>query len=205
MKKHRLFSLILSALILTSCGGAASDPTVTSDTPDTTTEPIETDPEYIYPDKDYGGHEFVFLNLETCGWREPPPRPRRRRTENSINDAMYERNARVGDRFNVTFSEICGTKEELSKLIRTAVTAGDDVYDAAFCPVDNISALMSDGILTDLLKVSSLNLSEAWWDNDVIEAGTMNDKCYLASSDITFFLFEATWILYFNGRTGSTR
>lgn len=40
MKKHRLFSLILSALILTSCGGAASDPTVTSDTPDTTTEPI---------------------------------------------------------------------------------------------------------------------------------------------------------------------
>ena len=58
MKKHRLFSLILSALILTSCGGAAADPAVTSDTPDTTTEPIETDPEYIYPDKDYGGHEF---------------------------------------------------------------------------------------------------------------------------------------------------
>ena len=67
MKKHRLFSLILSALILASCGSAAFDPTVTSDTPDTTTEPIETDPEYIYPDKDYGGHEFVFLNLETCG------------------------------------------------------------------------------------------------------------------------------------------
>ena len=37
MKKHRLFSLILSALILTSCGGAAADPTVTSDTPETTT------------------------------------------------------------------------------------------------------------------------------------------------------------------------
>ena len=197
MKKHRLFSLILSALILTSCGGAASDPTVTSDTPETTTEPIETDPEYIYPDKDYGGHEFVFLNLETCGWANRLCVPEETNGE-LINDAMYERNARVGDRFNVTFSEICGTKEELSKLIRTAVTAGDDVYDAAFCPVDNISALMSDGILTDLLKVSSLNLSEAWWDNDVIEAGTINDKCYLASSDITFFPFEATWILYFN-------
>ena len=197
MKKHRLFSLILSALVLASCGSATADPNVTAETPETTTEAPETEPEYIYPDKDYEGHEFVFLNLDTCGWANRLCVPEET-TGDLINDEMYERNARVGDRFNVTFSEITATKDELSKLIRTAVTAGDDVYDAAFCPVDNISALMSDGILTDLLKVSSLNLSEAWWDNDVIEAGAINDKCYLASSDITFFPFEATWILYFN-------
>ena len=115
MKKHCLFSLILSALILVSCGSAASDPTVTSDTPDTTTEAAETEPEYIYPDKDYGGHEFVFLNLETCGWANRLCVPEETNGE-LINDAMYERNARVGDRFNVTFSEITATKDELSKL-----------------------------------------------------------------------------------------
>ena len=65
MKKHRLFSLFLSALILVSCGGAAGNPSVTTGDSETTTEPIETtSPEYIYPDKDFEGHEFVFLNQE---------------------------------------------------------------------------------------------------------------------------------------------
>ena len=57
---------------------------------------------------------------------------------------------------------------------------------------------MTDGILVDLLTVDSLNLDKPWWDNDVVGAATIEDRCYFASSDISFFPFEATWILYFN-------
>ena len=194
-RTKRLTALLLMAFLASqtfACGDTGT-PDETTDNSGTTTEAETTDPLLPTETADFGEREFTVITTTVLQYVYSDEQ-----NGSPVNDAMYERNARVGDRFNVTFSEITATKEELSKLIRTAVTAGDDVYDAAFCPVDNISALMSDGILTDLLKVSSLNLSEAWWDNDVIEAGTINDKCYLASSDITFFPFEATWILYFN-------
>ena len=198
MKKHRLFSLFLSALILVSCGGAAGNPSVTTGDSETTTEPIETtSPEYIYPDKDFEGHEFVFLNQELCSWANRLCVPEET-TGELISDAMYERNSRVSDRFNITISEFCTSKEEIPRLVRSTVTAGDDTYDAALCPIDNLSSLMTDGLLVDLLTVGSLNLAEPWWDHNVIEAATISGKCCLASSDITFFPFEATWIIYFS-------
>ena len=196
MKKYALSALILSAAILVSCGSNAVDTKVTT-SPEATNEPVTTTPEYVYPEKDYEGHEFVFLNQDVCGWANRLCVPEET-TGELINDAMYERNARISERFNITISEYNTTKGEISELIRSSVLSGDDIYDAAFCPIDNISALMSDGMLLDLSEIGSLKLSEPWWDKNVVSAATINGKCYMASSDITFFPFEATWVLYFN-------
>lgn len=199
MKKSRFISAISSILlcaIAVSCGQTGVNPVSETTLPDTTTAP-ETDPEYIYPDKTFDGHEFVILNQATCSWANRLIAPEES-TGDLINDAMFERNSRIADRFDIKFVEHNVTKDEIPSLVRSTVTAGDDAYDLALFPIDQISGLMLDGCFVDLLGVQSLNLDKPWWDQAVIDAATLDDKCYLASSDITFFPFEATWIIYFN-------
>ena len=197
MKKPQIISMFLLTALLVSCGQTAGEDPVTTASDSTVTEPVETEPEYIYPDEDFEGHEFVFLNQALCSWANRLCVPEET-TGDLINDAMFERNSRIAERFNITITEHNVTKDEISSLVRNTVMAGDDSYDCALCPIDNLSSLMTDGILVDLLTVDSLNLDKPWWDNDVVGAATIEDRCYFASSDISFFPFEATWILYFN-------
>ena len=200
MKNRIISAVLLFAAVfgLASCQGQTDNGTQTTSVSDseTTTAP-ETEPEYIYPDEDYEGYEFTFLNQALCSWANRLCVPEET-TGDLINDAMFERNSRISERFNITITEQNVTKDEIASLARRTVMAGDDTYDCVLCPIDNVSSLMPDGILIDLLTVESLNLDEPWWDNDVIASATIEDQCYLASSDVTFFPFEATWILYFN-------
>ncbi len=199
MKNSRFLTAISSVLlcaIAVSCGQTAAqlgDET----TLEGTTAPPKTDPEYIYPDKSYDGYEFTILNQGTCSWANRLIAPEES-TGDLINDAMFERNSRISDRFGVTFVEHNVTKDEIASLVRSTVTAGDDAYDLALFPIDEISGLMLDRCFVNLLEVSSINLNKPWWDQAVTDAATLDDKCYLTSSNITFFPFEATWIIYFN-------
>ncbi len=66
------------------------------------------------------------------------------------------------------------------------------------CPVDNAGALLLDGYFEDLRGISTMHLEDSWWDQTVIESATIDNSCYFATSDITLFPFEATWVIYFN-------
>lgn len=190
MKKQKLVSLFLLSALLASCGQSAGDAIQSSSAGTDTTEPPETEPEYVYPDEDYGGYEFVFLNQELCSWASRLCVPEET-TGDIINDAISER-------FNIKISEYNVTKNEIPTLARNDVMAGDDTYDCIFCPIDNLISMITDGIFVDLLTVDSLNLDQPWWDNKVVESATLRNQCYFASSDIFFHPFEATWIIYFN-------
>lgn len=197
--KHCKFSVLLAGVMLfsASCGNSASKPVESSGQSETSTSAAETTPEYVYPDADYEGHEFVILNQDQCNWANRLIVPEES-TGDLINDAMYDRNSRIADRYNIKIVEQAVSKDEIPTLMKNAVNAGDDAYDVVMFPVDVIGSPMVDGYFTELGGVKSLNLDEAWWDSAVINAATLNGKCYIASSDISFFPFEATWVVYFN-------
>ena len=91
MKKPQIISMFLLTALLVSCGQTAGEDPVTTVSDSTVTEPVETEPEYIYPDEDFEGHEFVFLNQALCSWANRLCVPEET-TGDLINDAMYERN-----------------------------------------------------------------------------------------------------------------
>ena len=192
---------LLTAMLtgtLASCGGESTPSGGdTALSGGETSETPETAPEYVYPEKDYGGHEFTILNQDVCGWANRLCVPEETNAD-LINDAMYERNNRIAQRFNIKIVEQTASKNDLPSLVRTAAASGDESYGMAFVPVDVINGLMLDGSLVDLSSIESLNLDKPWWDNAVVDAATIDGKCYFATSDISFFPFEATWILYFN-------
>ena len=135
--KKRLISLLLCVLLLcpaVSCSqqteNAASDETATAvstpsaDSPEET-EPAPEEPEIVednLPDRDYGGFAFniytrsntthyAFLTEELNG--------------EVLNDAIYERNLKVADRFNVTFTE---TEYSDEVMAQNNVQSGDDTF-----------------------------------------------------------------------------
>lgn len=200
MKRKSVLTLILCCLLLAGCaGGNQTETEVTENTTDTAASSETTAPAiaYDYPDKDYEGYEFVFLNQDQCSWANPLIAPEESNGE-LINDAMFERNSRISEKFNITISDYKVTSDEIPTLVKNTVNSGDDAYDVALFPYHQLSAVLLDGYLVDLNTISSLRLSEPWWDQLVVDAATIEDKCYLASSDITFFPFEATWVVYFN-------
>ena len=196
MKKTTILLLLAALLLSASCGGGAASADTTAANADETTA-AETKAVYPYAIKDFGGYEFTFLNQDACNWANRLLVPTES-TGELVNDAMYQRNMKVEETLGIRIVEEVAAKDDLQTLIKATVNAGDAAYDAAMCPIDNTGGLLLDGYFADLGEISTLKLDDAWWDQTVKDAATIGGGCYFATSDISFFPFESTWVLYFN-------
>ena len=197
-----LLSLLLCLPLFSACGSSGGDSPKTTEAQntaaaDTSASEDTTAAEYVYPTADYDGHVFNILNQDECDWANQLIAPDETNGE-LLNDALYNRNAKVEEKFNIPIKETRVKYDDIKATTKRVVTSGEDTYDMIPFPINELGALMTENYFIDLLSVDSLNLSEKWWDATVIDNATINDKCYLASSDISFFPFEATWVIYFN-------
>ena len=149
--KNKL-TLILAALLLmscTSCGSESQTQTETTISGETTTE-TDTNAEYSFPELNMNGDEFVFLQWGEMGTRGDPYRDIWVESQNGdiINDATWERNATIEDKFNVKIVE--RRESDVATAVKTAVAAGDDICDAAYILTYNMGALITEGVLQDL-------------------------------------------------------
>ncbi|MBE6611222.1 MAG: extracellular solute-binding protein [Ruminococcaceae bacterium] len=197
MRRTRYIAILLAVLMTaSSCGGGTSTDTTTSTSSADTTS-ADTAEKYPYESADFGGYEFTFLNLDVCDWANQMLVPEES-TGELLNDAIFERNMKVEEALNITIRELTGSVDSLASLVKTAVTAGDPTYDVAMTQIHDLGGLLSDGYFVDLAEISTINLDEPWWDQTIVEAATIKDHCYFATSDITFHPFEATWVMYFH-------
>ena len=93
MKRKSVLSLILCYLLLAGCaGGNQTETEVTENTTDTAASSETTAPAiaYDYPDKDYEGYEFVFLNQDQCSWQTRSSRPKSRTASSSMTRCSSE-------------------------------------------------------------------------------------------------------------------
>ena len=135
MRKH-ILSLLLAAILLTSslagCGngdstktndnsGTNTDTTATVDTTPAETETTREQIEDNLPDKDYGGQTFTLFTRVKYEDSFMPEEL----TGEGVNDALYQRNATVSDRFNVKMqyvSQVCEWGSESTKWNETLMT-----------------------------------------------------------------------------------
>ncbi|MBP3919217.1 MAG: extracellular solute-binding protein [Clostridia bacterium] len=206
MKKQKITVLLLLALLtVIGCTDAKSSPDNKTDDGSTATAPITTETaaqdteklSYAYPEADYEGYEFVFLNVEPQGWANALIAPEES-TGESINDALFERNVRIEDRYHVKISEYKQGMDSVAAQLRRTVSANEDTYDVCMLPIHSASGIMAENYLIDLKSVDSLHLDMPWWDQMVNQSLTIMDKLYMTSGDISLFPFEATWGIFFN-------
>jgi len=153
------------------------------------------------PEVSYDGYTFTFLAHRegTAGWDWVTEDPREliAEEENSepINDAVYRRNSVIKERYGIEIDMLTDTGEVT--LLRRAVNAGDDIYDAAIIFNNNVPGAVTANLLTEISQLPYLDLNKPWWDPGVNSMSVAN-KQFLLAGDLLILDNEATNAIIFN-------
>ena len=103
-----------------------------------------------------------------------------RRTENTINDAIYTRVAKIGDMYKANIKYIVSTSSpDGIQQITNGYLAGDKVCDIVYgvaASDDALRNLAVQGMLADLNDISYLSFDKPWWSNFAHENLTLGGK-----------------------------
>lgn len=207
MNTKRIFALLLCAVMAASavsCGAPAETDTAadTTEVETVETEPIPEDDMEArklvsdnLPEKDFGGENFTVLGYDfTYGYMYAEEL-----TGDVFNDALYNRNVDVAERFNVKMN-ILGEADYsgTSQIIKTAVLSGEDTYDlVAYHYVQMGIDLLSD-VYMDFREVPHVNFTNPWWNSSTEDLLTINDRTFLAFGSLDLTTISQAACIFYN-------
>ncbi len=121
----------------------------------------------------------------------------------SVNDAIYRRNAKVQEQFGVTLNFVgtTGNYNNQSSFVNACVNstqAGADAYDM-FCGYSMTGAtLMTQGATQDLTDYEIMEFDKPWWPKSLISKATVREGIYFASGDISTNFIHMMYLVLFN-------
>lgn len=217
MKKHqKLLAILLSLLMISPLMASCSDNSSSGDNETTQTNSgetagsdettVETEEERIKPNiptsADFGGDEIRFLFWTVAGWegtvRECRDIYSEGITGEAINDAVYNRNAKIEDAYKVKITldiKPCG---DIPNIISQAVTGGDPTYDVMYPRLFDSPSLYQKAYFHNLHNVPNIDLSQPWWDQNSIEALNCMGILPCVATSINVNDKDATAALAFN-------
>ena len=209
MKRNLIFALLAAMLlpIFASCSTTTEEGTETSASDLTAAGTVETVAEEAEPDKyaparekfeaivaaDYAGADFGIASQAATGnsekeiWVEEL-------TGDAVNDAVYNRNLSINERFNCN---ITLTPGDVNSIVRQAVQSGDGTYKLAFPNMATAASMAQVGLLMDYNKLENLNLTESWWDQGTL-AMEIAGKVFFMNGDINYLDNDVTYIQMFD-------
>lgn len=202
-KKSVLALLLAALLVLSGCGNGA-DPTETDTgtNTDTTTETVaqaeETKLTADLPEMDFGGFTFRFLTKGQYDihWRSIDAVAEEMNGE-AINDAVFNRNSAIAERFNVTFEEQFNTSWNPTPVAQKAIQAGEDSFDVILHG-NPINSLITSGMLMDLNTIPYMDLEKPWYDQNANASLSIGGKLHVTAGEMTIMDNNATWCFQFN-------
>lgn len=209
MKRHLILALVAAMLLPTfaSCSdapaaenGGGNAASASDGTVETAAEEQEADKYDLAKEKfdaiaaaDFAGADFGIASQAATGnsekeiWVEEL-------TGDTVNDAVYNRNLSINERFNCN---ITLTPGDVNSIVRQAVQAGDGTYKLAFPNMATAASMAQVGLLMDYNKLENLNLTESWWDQGTL-AMEIADKVFFMNGDINYLDNDVTYIQLFN-------
>lgn len=206
------YSFKLTALILTmamlsglaaSCGSDSGNNELPVDTTDseTTTEAPEPDPIEKLGTHDFGGKEYVILSTNE-GYGSQPHYDFEFLVEEAngevINDAVYNRQVKIEDLYNVKLVNETATGSEVCQRVANAVLAGDTSYSLVCAPLHAITSTATGGYLANYYDFDAIDLYQPWWNQNATESLTINGKCFLQTNFIQSASALAAHCLFYN-------
>lgn len=207
MKKIRrtaawLLTLLCASAVpalMTACADSAQTPQNDTAPATDTTAVTETAAPSIYdvlPEKDYGGYEFrVLNNISDFAYTNFGSNGQ---TGETLDDAIYERNAAVEEALNITLTIKDMEYYDVISTVKNFVMAGEDAYDIYFNELHFVLNDAMSGYLLDLSQVSTLNFDNPWWNKSAIESATIGDPIYAAFGDLHLMYYECFIPVVFN-------
>lgn len=151
------------------------------------------------PDKDFGGYAFTIYLRSDEGYHEDFVAEEA--TGEIINDAVYNRNRAVEDRFNIKigfkFDDSGNTTYKTTAV--QSILAGEDVNDVLALHGAFAFNYAKEGYLLDWnTALPYVNLEKPWWDKDFSENLNIGGKLFAMTGDLSHLSIGATFCLLFN-------
>ena len=196
-----ILAMLVSLPVLASCGGTAAE-TEPTDTTSADTVPAETESPRLSDDlpatdldgwtmrilshSDHLSTEDTFYAYELTG--------------EVVNDAIYERDIAVKERFNCEFTLTPGG--EWAKdvtMLTNSVHAGSRDYDVSFLlPFATGGSVIVGGVLYNMLEVDHINFDKPWWHTDMNNQYTIGGYLPFVSSDYLISSYQYANALIYN-------
>ncbi len=204
MKKRLTAIMILLGMLVTaSCAEKADD------TPDegvgtkNTVVDVDTEPEETQISDDlpeglfYDGKSFRMLIRNDVGWIEDMY------VEESngeiMNDAVYDRNQKVSERFGVKFELIKSSNANLDYDGYTAIQANEDAYEIIVPHARASFGYASNGYVLDWYSdMPYINFEKPYWNKACAESFSIGGRLYMMVGDLSYKNLGATDAMLFN-------
>ena len=182
--------------------GPAETQAPSGNDPVQTTEPEDTlfAPSDIPADLKFEGETIKFLYWEDV---ENPEFFVEDQNGEAVNDAIYNRNAKIEEQFGVTleFTGTLGNFNNQKAFVNQCINStqsGADAHDF-FCGYSMSGAtLMCEGIAQDLTDYSIIEFDKPWWPSSLTSKATIKDGIYFASGDISTNFLYMMYLCVFN-------
>ncbi len=216
--KKRILAMLLAALILAStvaCNSASGDETTSTE--DTSTQTVaeteETEPltesekraqaKDDLPEITFNGADFRVSTKES--WKSEVMVEDL--TGDVVNDAIYDRNAVIAERFAVNIVPIVTPEGDMYTQVnnvKNSVMAQDDAFDLAATYAMTAGTIINEGYYMNWNDMPYNDFSKPWWLSNINECFSVGDKMFTVVGDMCFSLLEYTYCTYYNRTKGDT-
>ena len=149
-----------------------------------------------FPKIDFEGRKLNFLITDYLAEEH--------RAEEEIgeifNDAVFRRNKKIEDDYNINFSFIEFGWNDAPDRLRRSVLAGDNSYDLASMHAVAAAGRTTAGIYSDwrTVPVINENLDNHWWNRSVVKDLSIGNKCFFIAGDISYLYIAQNHGFIFN-------
>jgi len=201
---------LLAAMLMTAAACSDSGSNLNDPAQDTTAQAGEQQAETTtaeegpdLPEKNFDGYEFKSLSrgfhAGSTHWYIFDTEYFEEQAGDVVMDAVLERNTKIEEQYNckIKILQLSTTYTEVIGIARTAILAGDDMFDIYGESIATSSQLAAEGMMVELTTVPYLNLEADYWDQKAREQLSVGGKLYTMISDFTLMDKHGTWITMF--------
>lgn len=96
-----------------------------------------------------------------------------------VNDAVYHRNLKVSERFNISFDYFSfPNTAEYPGTMTKVINAGEDAFDMVSLHPGYYASFVSSGYMTNLSILDHLDFTQPWWMGDSVKAYSYHGNIY---------------------------
>ena len=117
-------------------------------------------------------------------------------TGDNVEDAIYRRNKKIEERFNIEFVSV--PVADPSGSVSKSVKAEDNAYELIGHNTVNIAGLSLTGALLNFHTIDTVDLSQKWFMQDAVNEVTVNNKLYILPGEACISILEYTYCYFFN-------
>jgi hypothetical protein len=152
------------------------------------------------PSRDWGGADFTIMEREddSSGWWGSTDVYTEELNGDSLNDALYNRNAAVESWFNISIKPYTVADGNFVTTLNKSIAAGDNSCDLAMLTLATAFTSAQNGYLYALNDSEYINMDASYYTQSIFKDTSVFNRNYFAVGDMTIISSDGTWILMFN-------